>query len=182
MHASFLYTYWMHFYKQFTPSFFAVVLIRICYWGRTWLLQAQERQGTAEDRIQRLEAQVEEKNTELMRLNQRLKMNEEHNTRLSATVDKLLSGKKSMSELISAFRIGKFDSTNISLIFRIKWTFAIAFERTHEFDRRKKLLDARFRENTQVYWRTPTGKGICEFAQWNTFSPKRRINFNFPCF
>lgn len=28
-----------------------------------------------------------------MRLNQRLKMNEEHNTRLSTTVDKLLSGK-----------------------------------------------------------------------------------------
>lgn len=27
-----------------------------------------------------------------MRVNQRLKMNEEHNTRLSTTVDKLLSG------------------------------------------------------------------------------------------
>uniref|UniRef100_A0A146LBH9 Liprin-alpha-2 n=1 Tax=Lygus hesperus TaxID=30085 RepID=A0A146LBH9_LYGHE len=53
--------------------------------------QAQERHGTAEDRIQRLEAQVEEKNAELVRLNQRLKMNEEHNTRLSSTVDKLLS-------------------------------------------------------------------------------------------
>uniref|UniRef100_A0A1B6E9A2 SAM domain-containing protein n=1 Tax=Clastoptera arizonana TaxID=38151 RepID=A0A1B6E9A2_9HEMI len=55
------------------------------------LTQAQERHGTAEDRIQRLENQVEEKNGELMRLNQRLKMNEEHNTRLSTTVDKLLS-------------------------------------------------------------------------------------------
>ncbi|KAL1454874.1 hypothetical protein WDU94_009005 [Cyamophila willieti] len=54
-------------------------------------LQAQERHGSAEDRIQRLEAQVEEKNAELLRLNQRLKMNEEHNTRLSSTVDKLLS-------------------------------------------------------------------------------------------
>uniref|UniRef100_A0A023F0B6 Putative lar-interacting protein n=1 Tax=Triatoma infestans TaxID=30076 RepID=A0A023F0B6_TRIIF len=53
--------------------------------------QAQERHGTAEDRIQRLEAQVDEKNAELVRLNQRLKMNEEHNTRLSSTVDKLLS-------------------------------------------------------------------------------------------
>ncbi|KAI5731305.1 hypothetical protein M8J77_007908 [Diaphorina citri] len=53
--------------------------------------QAQERHGSAEDRIQRLEAQVEEKNAELLRLNQRLKMNEEHNTRLSSTVDKLLS-------------------------------------------------------------------------------------------
>lgn len=55
------------------------------------MIQAQERHGSAEDRIQRLEAQLEEKNAELLRLNQRLKMNEEHNTRLSATVDKLLS-------------------------------------------------------------------------------------------
>jgi len=54
--------------------------------------QAQERHGSAEDRIQRLEAQLEEKNAEVMRVNQRLKMNEEHNTRLSTTVDKLLSG------------------------------------------------------------------------------------------
>ncbi|XP_015837307.1 liprin-alpha-1 isoform X18 [Tribolium castaneum] len=55
------------------------------------LTQAQERHGSAEDRIQRLEASLEEKNAELMRLNQRLKMNEDHNSRLSATVDKLLS-------------------------------------------------------------------------------------------
>ncbi|XP_022906917.1 liprin-alpha-1 isoform X23 [Onthophagus taurus] len=53
--------------------------------------QAQERHGSAEDRIQRLEANLEEKNAELVRLNQRLKMNEDHNSRLSATVDKLLS-------------------------------------------------------------------------------------------
>jgi len=59
-----------------------------------WFLckQAQERHGSAEDLIQRLEQQVEEKGAEVLRLNQRLKMNEEHNTRLSATVDKLLSG------------------------------------------------------------------------------------------
>lgn len=53
--------------------------------------QAQERHGTSEDRITRLEASLEEKNAEIMRLNQRLKMNEEHNQRLSSTVDKLLS-------------------------------------------------------------------------------------------
>ncbi|XP_031787313.1 liprin-alpha-1 isoform X28 [Nasonia vitripennis] len=53
--------------------------------------QAQERHGSAEDRIQRLETQLEEKTAEVIRLNQRLKMNEEHNTRLSSTVDKLLS-------------------------------------------------------------------------------------------
>ncbi|XP_061502910.1 liprin-alpha-1 isoform X8 [Anopheles gambiae] len=53
--------------------------------------QAQERHGSAEDRITRLENNVEEKNAEVMRLNQRLKMNEEHNQRLSSTVDKLLA-------------------------------------------------------------------------------------------
>ena len=57
------------------------------------LHQAQERQGTAEDRVQRLESQLEEKSADLQKMTQRLKMNEEHNQRLSATVDKLLSGK-----------------------------------------------------------------------------------------
>ena len=55
--------------------------------------QAQERQGTAEERIQRLESQLEEKTGDVVKLSQRLKMNEEHNQRLSQTVDKLLSGK-----------------------------------------------------------------------------------------
>jgi len=69
------------------------------------MLQAQERHGSAEDRIQRLEAQLEEKNAELMRLNQRLKMNEEHNTRLSSTVDKLLSGQTLFTpEFLSIFK------------------------------------------------------------------------------
>merc|ERR1739840_49682 len=52
--------------------------------------QVQEKHGSAEDRIGRLEGQLEEKSAELLRLNQRLKMNEEHNSRLSSTVDKLL--------------------------------------------------------------------------------------------
>lgn len=69
------------------------------------MLQAQERHGSAEDRIQRLEAQLEEKSAELLRLNQRLKMNEEHNTRLSATVDKLLSGQALFTpEFLSVFK------------------------------------------------------------------------------
>lgn len=57
------------------------------------LTQAQERQGTAEERVQRLESQLEEKSADVLKLTQRLKMNEEHNQRLSATVDKLLSGR-----------------------------------------------------------------------------------------
>ena len=43
--------------------------------------------------MSRLESQLEEKSAEALKLLQRLKMNEEHNQRLSATVDKLLSGK-----------------------------------------------------------------------------------------
>merc|ERR1719412_1847812 len=55
------------------------------------LMAAQERQGTAEERVQYLEVGLEEKTSEMNRLTQRLKMNEEHNQRLSATVDKLLT-------------------------------------------------------------------------------------------
>merc|ERR550534_1213866 len=55
------------------------------------LAAAQERQGTAEEHVRSLESAVEEKNSELTRLGQRLKMNEEHNQRLSSTVDKLLT-------------------------------------------------------------------------------------------
>ncbi|GIY72277.1 liprin-alpha-1 [Caerostris darwini] len=55
------------------------------------LAQVQDRHGSVEDRIQRLEQQLEEKGTELIRSRQREKMNEEHNQRLSSTVDKLLA-------------------------------------------------------------------------------------------
>ena len=55
------------------------------------LAAAQERQGTAEEHVRTLENAVEEKNSELNRLSQRLKMNEENNQRLSSTVDKLLT-------------------------------------------------------------------------------------------
>ena len=61
------------------------------------LTQAQERQGTAEERTQRLESQLEEKTGDVMKLTQRLKKNEEHNQRLSQTVDKLLSGMLEMT-------------------------------------------------------------------------------------
>uniref|UniRef100_A0A8C5TTJ5 PTPRF interacting protein alpha 1 n=1 Tax=Malurus cyaneus samueli TaxID=2593467 RepID=A0A8C5TTJ5_9PASS len=57
----------------------------------TKLRKAEERHGNIEERLRQMEAQLEEKNQELQRARQREKMNEEHNKRLSETVDKLLS-------------------------------------------------------------------------------------------
>uniref|UniRef100_A0AAR2M057 SAM domain-containing protein n=1 Tax=Pygocentrus nattereri TaxID=42514 RepID=A0AAR2M057_PYGNA len=54
------------------------------------LSQAEERHGNFEERLRQLEAQLEEKNQELQRARQREKMNDEHNKRLSDTVDRLL--------------------------------------------------------------------------------------------
>uniref|UniRef100_A0A803XQ68 SAM domain-containing protein n=1 Tax=Meleagris gallopavo TaxID=9103 RepID=A0A803XQ68_MELGA len=53
--------------------------------------QAEERHGSIEEHLRQLESQLEEKNQELARARQREKMNEEHNKRLSDTVDRLLS-------------------------------------------------------------------------------------------
>uniref|UniRef100_A0A8D1Q7Q1 PTPRF interacting protein alpha 1 n=1 Tax=Sus scrofa TaxID=9823 RepID=A0A8D1Q7Q1_PIG len=55
------------------------------------LSKAEERHGNIEERLRQMEAQLEEKSQELQRARQREKMNEEHNKRLSDTVDKLLS-------------------------------------------------------------------------------------------
>ncbi|XP_068394553.1 liprin-alpha-4 isoform X9 [Eschrichtius robustus] len=53
--------------------------------------QAEERHGNIEEHLRQLEGQLQEKNQELARVRQREKMNEDHNKRLSDTVDRLLS-------------------------------------------------------------------------------------------
>uniref|UniRef100_A0A8C4SCP6 PTPRF interacting protein alpha 2 n=1 Tax=Erpetoichthys calabaricus TaxID=27687 RepID=A0A8C4SCP6_ERPCA len=55
------------------------------------LTKAEERHESIEERMRHLEGQLEEKNQELQRARQREKMNEEHNKRLSDTVDRLLT-------------------------------------------------------------------------------------------
>ncbi|XP_027039265.1 liprin-alpha-1-like isoform X2 [Pocillopora damicornis] len=54
------------------------------------LNEAAEKQGTAEETVQQLQSQVKDLQAELNRAREREKMNEDHNTRLSNTIDKLL--------------------------------------------------------------------------------------------
>uniref|UniRef100_H2Y9Y3 SAM domain-containing protein n=1 Tax=Ciona savignyi TaxID=51511 RepID=H2Y9Y3_CIOSA len=55
------------------------------------LTKAEERHGNVEERLKSMESKLEEKTQELLRARQREKMNEEHNQRLSSTVDRLLA-------------------------------------------------------------------------------------------
>ncbi|XP_063145653.1 liprin-alpha-1 isoform X1 [Candoia aspera] len=118
------------------------------------LTKAEERHGNIEERLRQMETQLEEKNQELLRARQRERMNEEHNKRLSDTVDKLLSESNERLQLHLKERMAALEDKN-SLLREIESAKKQVEELQNEKDQLVVNIEAIRAENDQMRIRTP---------------------------
>ncbi|XP_069821304.1 liprin-alpha-1 isoform X3 [Dendropsophus ebraccatus] len=113
------------------------------------LSKAEERHGNIEERLRQMESQLEEKNQELQRARQREKMNEEHNKRLSETVDKLLSESNERLQLHLKERMASLEDKN-ALIRDVESAKKLIDEIQHEKEQLLLEIETLRTENEQV--------------------------------
>ncbi|KAM9424015.1 liprin-alpha-1 isoform 21-T29 [Salvelinus alpinus] len=112
------------------------------------LTKAEERHGNVEERVRQMETQLEEKNQELLRARQREKMNEEHNRRLSETVDKLLSESNERLQLHLKERMSALEDKN-GLIRDLEHSKKLVEEAHHEKEQLLIQIETMRAENEQ---------------------------------